>query len=251
MRSPWPAPVPRLPPFLPRLVDKRGRLPLVSLAGTDLGTPARPASPRCTECRRAFPIPEWRCAECGAALHQQCLASHDEICMERLACEVRSRRSASEIVVGPDSACDMEFWSGHQHPVFHGGLARSDPLVWVHEGALGSSRSSLETRFIVNQLPLNQLVYFVPVCRSFVAAEKDALKPIHDEDELCDGLGEEAAGVCPALTRSVAAKTRERNEVERHRPGTYGADPLAPHPAPKKPLAAKGEKGAEMGPADL
>ena len=49
-------------------------------AMTCLGTPARPASPRCTECRRAFPIPEWRCSECGAALHQQCLASHDEVC---------------------------------------------------------------------------------------------------------------------------------------------------------------------------
>ena len=101
-----------------------------------------------------------------------------------------------------------------------------------------------------NQLPLNQLVYFAPVCRSFVAAEKDALKPIYDEDELYNGLGEEAAGVCPALTRSVAAKMREKNEVERHRRGTHGADPLAPHPAPKKPPAAKGEKGAGKGPGD-
>ena len=83
--------------------------------------------------------------------------------MERLACEVRSLRSASGIVPGPNSSGDMEFSSGHQHPVFNGGLAQSDPLVWVHEGGSGSSQTSLETRFIVNQLPLNQLVYFAPV----------------------------------------------------------------------------------------
>ena len=82
------------------------------------------------------------------------------------------------------------------------------------------------------------------------AHEKDALKPVYDEDELYNGLGEEAAGVCPALTRSVAAKMREKNEVERHRRGTYGADPLAPQPAPKKPPVAKGEKGAGKGAAD-
>ncbi len=102
--------------------------------------------------------------------------------MERLACEVRGLGSAL------------------QHPVFNGGPAQSDPLVWVHEGGSGSS---------------------------------------HD-----------AAGLSPALTRSVAAKTRERNEVERHRLGTHGADPLAPHPAPKEPPAAKGEKGAGKGPAE-
>ncbi len=47
-----------------------------------LGIPAKPASPRCAECRRAFPVPEWRCAECGALLHQARLASHDEVCQD-------------------------------------------------------------------------------------------------------------------------------------------------------------------------
>ncbi len=48
----------------------------------ELGIPAKPASPRCAECRLAFPVPEWRCAECGAILHQACLASHDEVCQD-------------------------------------------------------------------------------------------------------------------------------------------------------------------------
>ena len=93
-RSPWPAPVHSWPSFLPKPVGKCGRLPLLSLAATSLGIPARPASPRCTECRRAFPIPEWRCSECGAALHQQCLASHDEMfVLARFCCNVLSRTS--------------------------------------------------------------------------------------------------------------------------------------------------------------
>ncbi len=57
--------------------DAQGELPV-----RDLGIPAKPASPRCAECRRAFPVPEWRCAECGALLHQACLASHDEVCQD-------------------------------------------------------------------------------------------------------------------------------------------------------------------------
>ncbi len=102
--------------------------------------------------------------------------------MVLLAREVRSQRSASEIVVGPNSRCDMEFWSGHQHPVFNGGRAQSDPLVWVHEGGSGAPQSSRETRFIVNQLPLNQLVYLAPVCRSFQCSQmsyKDAFLGRH------------------------------------------------------------------------
>ncbi len=181
VRTPWPAPVHKLPPCLPRFVGKCGRLPLMSLM-TGLGIPAPPASPRCTECRKAFPIPEWQCSECGAVLHQQCMASHDEICMVLLAREVRSQRSASEIVVGPNSRCDMESWSGHQQPVFNGGRAQSDPLVWVHEGGSGAPQSSRETRFIVNQLPLNQLVYLAPVCRSFQCSQmsyKDAFLGKH------------------------------------------------------------------------
>ncbi len=47
------------------------------------GVPSKPAAPRCAECRLAFPVPLWRCAECGAILHQACLASHDEVCQDK------------------------------------------------------------------------------------------------------------------------------------------------------------------------
>ena len=65
-----------------------------------------------------------------------------------------------------------------------------------------ASQTSLETRFRVNQLPLNRLVYFAPVCRSFVAAERDALEPSYDTRSVTANYGGEDEGDgCVAPTR--------------------------------------------------
>ena len=77
-------------------------------AVTGLGIPAKPASPRCAECRLAFPVPEWRCAECSALLHQACLASHDEVCQgpELFRCGTRGPAPALRTYERCDLACE-------------------------------------------------------------------------------------------------------------------------------------------------
>ena len=75
------------------------------------------------------------------------------------------------------------------------------------------------------------------------AHDRDPLKPHYDEDQLYSGQGEEAAGVCPALSRTVAHKIKDKNEIERHRRGHPGDAPKDPQP-PKDPKGKAAGKGA-------
>ncbi len=194
-----------------------------------LGIPAKPASPRCAECRRAFPVPEWRCAECGALLHQACLASHDEVCQDVCQLEhneqdvgllrykedsrgkrdlviqdgvdqlLTSNLKENDFVDGPDIVIfcgrHMSFNSGtpngyHNMFVADGGLDHNDLCVLEPGSLCCLFQVGIET----DQLHASQLVPFELICRGIHRMESRFKDCFLGKLEIHSGGGKKGGG---------------------------------------------------------
>ena len=76
------------------------------------------------------------------------------------------------------------------------------------------------------------------------AHERDPLHPIYDDEGHYNGLGDEFQGLSPALSKAVATKMRETNEIDRYRSRALGGTDDSSGNPPKPPKkAAAAEKG--------